>query len=113
MNSSDVRLDSDGGIRQMVFTAPQRRNALTPAMLAGIADAVRVVAADREAQALVVYGEGTAFCAGADLTSLFGEMSSAITRRASASPPASSRQAGGIALSPSKSRVQSPAEGCA
>jgi enoyl-CoA hydratase len=73
MNSPDVRLDSDGGIRQLVFTAAQRRNALTAAMLADIADAVRTVAADREARALVVSGEGTAFCAGADLTSLFGD----------------------------------------
>lgn len=70
---SDIRLISDGGIRHLVLAAPHRRNALNAAMLVEIADAVAAVAADREAQALVVSGEGNAFCAGADLTSLFGD----------------------------------------
>jgi alkylation response protein AidB-like acyl-CoA dehydrogenase/enoyl-CoA hydratase/carnithine racemase len=48
-------------------------NTVDRPMLAEIAAAVADVAADTEARALVVSGAGKAFCAGADLTSLFGD----------------------------------------
>src|SRR3712207_3409292 len=55
------------------MTAPDRRNALDAAMLADMAAAVREVREDPDARVLVVTGEGRSFCAGADLSSLFGD----------------------------------------
>lgn len=68
-----IRFESDGPVRHIVLNAPQRLNALDRPMLAELAEAVRAVAADEEARALVVSGAGRAFCAGADVTSLFGD----------------------------------------
>ncbi|MEY9214240.1 enoyl-CoA hydratase [Thermobifida halotolerans] len=68
-----IRFESDGPVRHIVLDAPERLNALDRPMLAELADAVRAVAADEAARALVVSGAGRAFCAGADVTSLFGD----------------------------------------
>jgi len=68
-----TRLEEDGPVRHLVLDAPERRNALDMPMLDEIAAAVRSVAIDPEARALVVSGEGKAFCAGANLKSLFGD----------------------------------------
>lgn len=68
-----VRLEEHGDVRQLVLAAPQRRNALDMPMLREIAEAIDRVAADADARALVVSGEGPAFCAGADVHSLFGD----------------------------------------
>src|SRR5690606_29838971 len=48
-------------------------NALSVPMLRELREAVAAVAVDEAAKALVVSGEGTAFCAGADLKGLFGD----------------------------------------
>jgi enoyl-CoA hydratase len=61
-------------VRHLVLNAPQRRNALDVHMLRELAEAVRNVANDKEARALVVSGSGRAFCAGADVTNLFGDL---------------------------------------
>ncbi|GAA3989830.1 enoyl-CoA hydratase [Thermobifida alba] len=68
-----IGFESDGPVRHIVLNAPQRLNALDRPMLAELAEAVRTVAADEAARALVVSGAGRAFCAGADVTSLFGD----------------------------------------
>ena len=70
-----VRLEVDGAVRHLVLTAAHRRNALDMPMLGEIASAVAEVAADPEASALVVSGEGPSFCAGADVKGLFGDTS--------------------------------------
>jgi enoyl-CoA hydratase len=69
-----VRLQRTGGIAHLVLDAPERRNALNAEMLVEIADAVRVVRDDCDVRALVVSGAGKSFCAGADLTGLFGDL---------------------------------------
>src|SRR5690606_37244267 len=68
-----IGCESDGPVRHIALNAPQRLNALDRPMLAELAEAVRTVAADEAARALVVSGAGRAFCAGADVTSLFGD----------------------------------------
>ncbi|KUP96515.1 enoyl-CoA hydratase [Thermobifida cellulosilytica] len=68
-----IKFESDGPVRHIVLDAPHRLNALDRPMLAELAAAVHEVAADEEARALVVSGAGRAFCAGADVTSLFGD----------------------------------------
>ena len=70
---SDVRIESHDTVREIVLTAPHRRNALNRRMLAEFADAVATIAADDRARAVIIRGEGKSFCAGADLTSLFGD----------------------------------------
>lgn len=69
-----VLLESDGGVRIIRLNAPERRNALDWPLLDELAAAVAEVAADAEARALVVAGNGSAFCAGVDLDNLFGDI---------------------------------------
>lgn len=70
---TDVRIETNGDVRELVLCAPHRRNALNRPMLNELAAAIGTIAADAEARVLVVRGEGKSFCAGADLTSLFGD----------------------------------------
>ncbi|MGA8986958.1 enoyl-CoA hydratase [Aeromicrobium sp.] len=69
-----VLLESDGHVRTVRLNAPERRNALDWPLLDEFAAAVRSVADDAEARALVVAGNGSAFCAGANLENLFGDL---------------------------------------
>ncbi|HEY8339879.1 MAG TPA: enoyl-CoA hydratase [Egibacteraceae bacterium] len=66
----DVR---DDGVRLLTLRDPQRRNALGEQMGAELRACVRDLAADADARALVITGEGPSFCAGADLPALFGD----------------------------------------
>lgn len=68
-----VTLTADGALRTITLDAPERRNALDRPLLDELRAAIEQVGADDEARALVVTGAGTAFCAGADLESLFGD----------------------------------------
>ena len=68
-----VDLVRHGPVRQIVLNAPERRNALDRPMLDELAAAIADVARDQEASVLVVSGAGQAFCAGADVSSLFGD----------------------------------------
>ena len=68
-----VDLTADGGVRTITLNAPERLNALDRPLLDELRDAVRQVAGDAEARALVVTGAGRGFCAGADLDGLFGD----------------------------------------
>ncbi len=69
-----VQLESDGHLRTIRLNAPERRNALDWPLLDELAAAVATVKADPEARALVVTGNGSAFCAGANLANLFGDI---------------------------------------
>lgn len=68
-----VDLTADGGVRTITLNAPDRLNALDRPLLDELRSAVREVADDAEARALVVTGAGRGFCAGADLDGLFGD----------------------------------------
>ncbi|TXL57679.1 enoyl-CoA hydratase [Aeromicrobium terrae] len=69
-----VRLESEGDVRTITLDAPDRRNALDWPLLEELAAAIASVAADDAARVLVVAGAGKAFCAGADLHDLFGDV---------------------------------------
>src|SRR5947199_6467116 len=71
--SERVSCTVGGGIADVRLTRPEKRNALDRAMLRAIVDASEQVAADRSVRAVVLSGEGKAFCAGLD-TSLFAAM---------------------------------------
>lgn len=55
------------GVAEIVLDRPDKRNALTPAMLEALIHAASVLDADPAIRAVVVRGEGSVFCAGFDL----------------------------------------------
>lgn len=67
---SDVKLEFDDGVATLSLDAPERRNAITPPMAQEIIDALREVDRDDGVGALIIRGEGQAFCAGASLDTL-------------------------------------------
>jgi enoyl-CoA hydratase len=69
-----VHLTSDGPVRTITLDDADRRNALSWPLLEELKAAIETVAADADARALVVAGAGKAFCAGADLVDLFGDL---------------------------------------
>ncbi|MBX3378833.1 MAG: enoyl-CoA hydratase/isomerase family protein [Phycisphaeraceae bacterium] len=54
-----------GNVFEITLSRPEKRNALTPEMLADLRAAIAVI--PKEARALLLSGEGAAFCAGFDL----------------------------------------------
>jgi enoyl-CoA hydratase/carnithine racemase len=64
----DVRLERKGDALWVWIDREARRNAINPAVLAGIQEAVEAATADASIRAIVLTGVGEkAFCAGADL----------------------------------------------
>ena len=59
----DVRRDA----AWITLNQPERRNALSDELVAGLLDGLQRAIADTAVRAIVVTGAGTAFCAGADL----------------------------------------------
>src|SRR3990172_5316544 len=57
-------------IHASVPTRPDKRNALTTAMIDSLQDAVEAVAGRDDVRVVVIRGEGAAFCAGLDLREL-------------------------------------------
>ena len=60
----------DSGVATITFNRPDKRNALTPAMLDEIAMLLHEIGRRPEDRVVVLTGAGTAFCAGADLSSV-------------------------------------------
>ena len=60
----------DGGIATVTINRPEKRNAMTFAMLAEFIETVRRAGADDDARAVIVTGSGGSFCAGTDLADL-------------------------------------------
>ena len=65
--SEHVRIERDGGILAITLARPERRNAITVAMYAGLADAFESAVDDRSVRVITVRGEGQDFAAGNDL----------------------------------------------
>jgi enoyl-CoA hydratase/carnithine racemase len=61
-----IDIQDDDGVRVVTLDRPERRNALTPAMLEALQSAV----VECSAPALYLRGAGDAFCAGADLSTV-------------------------------------------
>jgi enoyl-CoA hydratase/carnithine racemase len=66
MTESAVLCDVDDGIATLTLNRPDNRNSMTPDVLAGLADAVAKVRADADLRCVILTGNGTSFCAGAD-----------------------------------------------
>lgn len=67
--SDRVQIDVSDGVAEVKLNRPDKMNALDGAMFAAIAEAGATVAADRSVRAVVLHGEGRAFCAGLDFGS--------------------------------------------
>ncbi|MFQ5479263.1 MAG: crotonase/enoyl-CoA hydratase family protein [Candidatus Binatia bacterium] len=72
--SDRVTVEIDGGVADVRLTRAEKLNALDPAMFTALADAARTLAGDRSLRAVVLSGEGRAFCAGLDFSS-FSDLS--------------------------------------
>jgi enoyl-CoA hydratase len=69
-SSGEVLLEVTGGVAVVTLNAPERRNALTPAMAAELIATFDEVDARDDVGALVVRAEGRSFCAGGDVQTL-------------------------------------------
>lgn len=76
MEFETIRLERVGAVAKLVLNRPERLNACPPQMAVDIADALTLMGKD--VRALVITGEGRAFCSGADLAAR-GDRPSPIT----------------------------------
>ena len=67
MEYTNIKLEKDNKVATIRLNRPNALNALSPDLLVDLERAIADVADDAEVKALVVRGEGRAFCAGADL----------------------------------------------
>ncbi|HEX6741905.1 MAG TPA: enoyl-CoA hydratase-related protein [Sphingomicrobium sp.] len=65
--SEHVRVERDDAVLAIALTRPDRRNAITVAMYAALADAIESAAGDPSIRVITVRGEGQDFAAGNDL----------------------------------------------
>ncbi|MDQ1397574.1 MAG: hypothetical protein QOG64_2833 [Acidimicrobiaceae bacterium] len=66
-----IRYELDGeGIGTITIDRPEKRNAMTYAMLGRFIESVRAAAADDACRVVIVTGSGGSFCAGTDLADL-------------------------------------------
>src|ERR1700761_81641 len=71
MTAHHIRTEIDGdGIATITIDRPEKRNAMTYAMLHAFTEAVAAVGADDAVRVVIVTGSGGAFCAGTDLADL-------------------------------------------
>jgi enoyl-CoA hydratase len=68
--SDHVLVQVENHVALITINDPERRNAVTADISAGLRAAVDAAEADTDVHALIVTGAGKAFCAGADLTAL-------------------------------------------
>ena len=63
-----VRYEVEGGVATLTLASPETRNVLSAQMLASLVEHLRAAADDDAVRVVVLTGEGTTFCAGADLS---------------------------------------------
>ena len=66
----NVIVSDTGAVRTVTISRPEALNALTPALLTEIGDALEAAASDESVRVVVLTGEGRAFSAGVDLKAL-------------------------------------------
>jgi enoyl-CoA hydratase len=67
---TELTVDTGDGVAILTLDRPQRRNALTAALMAAIAETMARLDADDSVGAIVLTGRDPAFCAGLDLSEL-------------------------------------------
>jgi enoyl-CoA hydratase/carnithine racemase len=69
---SDLLQQADGTVYRLTLNRPQKRNALSLALLEALAAKLDSIAADPSVRVVVLGGAGPAFCAGHDLAEMVG-----------------------------------------
>ncbi len=64
---SDILSHTEGGVTTITFNRLQRKNSVTAAMYAALADALDAAAQDGQVRVVVIQGHETVFCAGNDI----------------------------------------------
>ncbi len=72
--SEHVRIESGGGVLAITLARPERRNAITIAMYAALADAIEQAQNDPSLRLVTLRGEGEDFTAGNDLADFMAAM---------------------------------------
>jgi methylglutaconyl-CoA hydratase len=67
MSDEFVRLEITGGVATITLDSPENRNALSRAVVTGLAEKLETALADDAARVIVLTGAGPVFCSGADL----------------------------------------------
>lgn len=67
-----ISSSTDGAVTLVTLQRPERRNALNLNLCGAIEQAVRAAVGDRS-RAVVITGDGTSFCSGADLDGVYGD----------------------------------------
>lgn len=70
MSEERVTISVEGGIADVRLNRADKMNAIDPAMFAGIGAAIDALAGRTDVRCVVLSGEGRAFCAGLDMTSM-------------------------------------------
>ena len=65
--SEHVKVERGGGVLAITLNRPERRNAITVAMYAALADAIEDAGSDPDIRVITIRGEGQDFAAGNDL----------------------------------------------
>ncbi|MFO7769526.1 MAG: enoyl-CoA hydratase/isomerase family protein [bacterium] len=65
-----IRVGLRPPLAELVLDRPEQRNALTSGMIGEILEALALIEGEEDARVLLIRGEGTSFCAGADLGEL-------------------------------------------
>lgn len=71
MSYEQILAEKRGRVALLTLNRPEKLNAWTPKMMAELTAAMREAAADNSVGAIVLTGAGRAFCAGADVDSVF------------------------------------------
>ena len=71
---ADTEVTCDGHVMVVTMNRPQRKNAMTPAMVVGLADAWARLDADDELRCAILTGASGNFSSGADLHAMAGEV---------------------------------------
>lgn len=70
MTHAPLKYRVEDGTAWLILNRPERLNALEPAMVRLLSDAIQAVETDDRVRVVVVSGRGSAFCAGGDLLNL-------------------------------------------
>src|SRR5919205_3738061 len=66
----DLLETSDNGITTLTLNRPERLNALSPEMTAGLKEALERLSTDHDVGAIVITGAGRGWCAGGDVKTM-------------------------------------------
>lgn len=75
----DIELHVHGAVASIVLNRPHRKNAFTLAMITEWAEMLEKIRVDPDIRAVILRGNGDAFCSGIDLSELEGKQIDALT----------------------------------